>query len=364
MKRGIYFFFILMLLISNIFFLSCNLLSGANNKVTVAIMTNLNKASEIGESEVLMSKLYLKLNPNTKIKIEYFNDGWDKELVNNALDKIISKKIKFLITSHTSTVANVIFDRINSNKILTFVLGATTTNLSGKDDYHIRLINDVKNEQYQIAGYINKLEGNKLILFIDTYNKGYTLIAKDFFKTKISKNIIKEIYFDATNFDILNIEQSIANDIFDIVYFIVGSKLIQIGSIAQLLYYKNNRCKIVYTPWVMNESLLKIMGPAYKNSIFSSFLPSPSENKNLEFIKNSFFYEYNFYPTNISYKIYEALEVLDYSFKNEKTTPEDIKKLLLDGKKVKTYFETIKLDNFGDFHSELFFFNNLSTFYH
>ncbi|MFN3411845.1 MAG: hypothetical protein ACK4YF_06790, partial [Exilispira sp.] len=176
MKRGIFFIFILILLILNISLLSCKLLSRINQKVTVALMTNLSKASEIGESEVLMSKLYLKLNPKSRIKLQYFNDGWDKELVNNALDKIISKKIKFLITTHTSTVANVIFDRINSNKILTFVLGSTTTNLSEKDDYHIRLINDVKNEQYQIAGYINKLEGNKLILFIDTYNKGYTLV--------------------------------------------------------------------------------------------------------------------------------------------------------------------------------------------
>lgn len=364
MKRGIFFIFILILLILNISLLSCKLLSRINQKVTVALMTNLSKASEIGESEVLMSKLYLKLNPKSRIKLQYFNDGWDKELVNNALDKIISKKIKFLITTHTSTVANVIFDRINSNKILTFVLGSTTTNLSEKDDYHIRLINDVKNEQYQIAGYINKLEGNKLILFIDTYNKGYTLVAKDFFKSKISKNIIKEIYFDATNFDISNIEKSLGNDKFDIAYFIVGSRLVQIGSIAQLLYYKNLRCKIVYTPWVISENIIKIMGPAYKNAIFSSFLPSPYENKNLEFIKNSFFSEYNFYPTNISYKIYEALEILDYSFKNENTTPEDIKKLLLEKKEVKTYFETVRLDNFGDFHSQLFFFNNLSTFYH
>jgi len=359
MKVKLLLFLLVFLFIFLFFTQSCSI-----NKIDVALMTKLSRASEIGESVILMAKLYLKLNPKSRINLEYFNDGWDKELVNIALEKIKKKKIKFLLTTHTSTVANVIMDKINSEKILTIVLGATTNNLSGKDDYHFRLINDVEHEQTQIADFINKLEGKNLILFIDTFNKGYTFIAKEFFNKSIKKNFVKTIYFDATNFDAEKIDNSIGKTQFDIAYFIVGSGFTQIGSIAQILHNKNKDCKIIYTPWVMNEELIKIMGPSYKNAIFSSFLPSPIENKGLEQVKNEFFNQYELSPTIISYKIYEALEILDYTFKKGKINPETAKEFLLKNREIQTYFEKIIFDENGDFISSLFFFNNLGSFYH
>ncbi len=332
-------------------------------KIKVGIMTNLTSASEIGESEILMSKLYLKQNPDSKISLEYFNDAWDPKIVKLTIGQVLKRNIKFLLTTHTSTVANEVSKIIDDNKILTFVLGATTTSLSSKDDYHLRLINDVENEQRYIAKFINSLEVKTVLLFIDEHNKGYTYLAKDYLKKDLKKEIIQEIYLDATNFDIKKIENSINFNKFDIAYFIVGAGLIQIGSICQLIYNKDKNCKFIFTPWVMNEKLIKMLGDSYKNSIFSSFLPSPSGNKNLSSLKESFYSEYKFYPTIIAYKIYEALEILDYSFKNGYKKPENVKEFLIQKGRIQTYFETINLNKFGDFNSNLFFFYDLNSFY-
>jgi ABC-type branched-subunit amino acid transport system substrate-binding protein len=350
-------------LILLIFILAFISVSCANQKIKVALFTNLEKASKIGESEVSMLKLYFKLNPKSKIKAEVFNDGWDKTLVHNALNELIKRKIKFLITTHTSTAANEIAEDINKNKILNIVLGATTTNLSGKDDFHIRLINDVEEEQKKIANYINSLPDSNLLLLIDDVNKGYTFLAKEYFKNSSNKDKIYEIYFDANNFEIESIDKSIGSLKYDLAYFIVGGGNIKIAAIAQLIYKKNSKVKIVFTPWVISKKLLNLLGPAKDSAIFSSFIPLIERSEKLNIIKNSFLKEYGFYPTNLSYKIYEALQILDFAFENGKFDPIDVKAFLLNQDSIETYFESVKFDRFGDFKFDLFFSNDLSQFY-
>lgn len=354
-------FFIPLILLILIFTFA--LPSCLNQKVKVALFTNLEKASEIGESEVSMLKLYFKFNPKSKIDAEIFNDGWDKELVHDALNKSLKRKIKFLITTHTSTIANEIMDDVNKNKILNIVLGATTTNLSGKDDFHIRLISDVEDEQKKISKYINSLPGRDVLILVDDVNKGYTFLAKEYFLKFTNKNKIHELYFDANNFEIESIDKSIGSLKYDIAYFIVGGGNSKIASIAQLLYKKNSRVKIIFTPWVISKKLLDILGPAKNSAIFSSFIPLIEKSERLKIIKNSFLKEYGFYPTNLSYKIYEALQILDLAFINGKFEPSEVKNFLLNQEAIETYFEIVRLNQFGDFQSELFFFNDLSQFY-
>lgn len=359
MKNTIYIHFILLLILS--FF---TLLGFSKNKIDVALFTNLTNSTEIGENEVMMTKLYFKLNPKSRIKLEVFNDGWNKDMVHNAMDKLLRKNIKFLITTHTSTVANEIANDINKNNILTFVLGATTINLSQKDDFHIRLICDVKEEQTQIANYINNyIKGNNITLIIDTYNKGYTHLAKEYFVYNCNKNIVNTIYFNANNFNIDTIEKSFTTFNFDIAYFIVGSGFSKVGSIAQFLYLKNMNIKLFFTPWVLTQKLNNILGPARKNAIFTSFLPNPANNEKIRFLKNKFYCEYKIFPANTSYKVYQALELIDLAFSNDITNPLEVKRYLLNQKSLNTYFQTFILDKYGDFYSNLFFFNDLQSFY-
>ncbi len=359
MKTRVYAFLIFLVIF--VFFL---LSSCMNNKIKVALLTNLSRANEIGESEILMSKLYLKTNPKSKIQLEYYNDGWDKELVHIAIEKVLKNKIKFIITTHTSTVANEIIDIVNNNDMLSFVLGATTINLSNKNDNNFRLISDVKEEQTQIANYVKKLNVRNITLLIDTKNKGYTFLARDFFKNNFKNEIIKEIYFNAQDFNIDSIIKSIDfiknNELF---YFIVGSGSTQIGAIAQAIYNKNKNIKIFFTPWVMNEEIVKILGNAIESSIFSSFLPSPLQNEKINLIKSKFYEEYDIYPTIISYKVFEALELLDYCFSKKFYTPAKVKKLIISIKNFQLSFEDLIFNENGDFNSKIYFFNDLKSFY-
>lgn len=359
MQKKIWVILFLIFLIFTSSFFSCT-----DQKIKVALITNLTKASEIGESEVLMSKLYLKLNPDSKIKIEYFNDGWDKDLVKKAIKEVLNKKIKFLITTHTSTVANEILDIINSNDILDIVCGATTINLSHKDDNHVRIVADVEEEQRQIANHINELKGKTVVLLIDSVNRGYTFLAKDYFKKYCNKNIFQEIYFDAENFNIDDLSSSFQNiNNIDFAYFVVGSGFKRIGAIARFLLLKNKNIKIVFTPWVINQKLINIIGLKSDNIIFSSFLPDFSNNMEINDIKNKFFKEYNIFPTIISYKVYEALEILDFAFKNKFIKPVEVKKFLLEKKQIPTFFEDIIFDQYLDSHTKLYFLSNLYSFY-
>ena len=149
-------FLILTIFGMSLLIISCN----KGKKIKVAIMTKLEKASIVGTSEVNVAKVFVEDNNIEDIELLPFDDGWDEDKTIAAYNELKQQGIDFIITSHVSKCALAISERTNKDKKLTFVTGAATNELSGKDDLIIRVIQDVEQEQKSIAEYISNYSYN------------------------------------------------------------------------------------------------------------------------------------------------------------------------------------------------------------
>ena len=357
MKNKKYFSLSLILLIFFLFFFiySC----GLKSKIKVAIMSKFDRASSVGESEVLMAKLYLEQNPKSRIDIKFYDDGWDPKKAQITFEEVINDNIKFIITADTSTATLAYYDRLVKEDIFCINCGATSTLLSNKDDNLFRIIPDLFYEQLQIANYINSLNGKNLLLIVDTQNKNYTYPSFEYIKDHVSTKKIQTLFIDGELFNIEAVKKSLSGKRYDICYFLVGSGMVKIGAIAQILYNTNAHCHFIFTPWVISVGIAITLGPAINNCTFASLYQSPDNNKDFNQLINVFKSKYGFSPTITSYKIYEAMQILDRAFSNHCTDPKSVKNYFKENPNQKTLLEEIVFNEYGDCISDIYFLKEI-----
>jgi len=139
-------------------------------KVKIAIMTKLESGSIVGVSEVNAARMFIEEKGIKNIELIPFDDTWEPDKTVKAYEAVKKSGIKIIITSHTSSCAMAISDMVNRDKILMFVTGAATDKLSDSDDYIIRNIQDVRQEQKIIADYIKSRNISSLLIIKDKEN--------------------------------------------------------------------------------------------------------------------------------------------------------------------------------------------------
>ncbi len=293
------------------------------------------------------------------IEIFPIDDGWEPGKTKVAYEEVKKRGIKFLITSHVSTCALAIADEINRDHILTFVTGATTDALSGKNDFIFRNIQDVRYEQASIAHYIGGLPQKKLLIIRDTDNDGYAVPALKYFEMAVNKPVSR-IDISISKLDLNVLAEKIKTYEFDILYLLIGGYKSGSGSIAHLAKKIQPKTVIVFTPWMKTPSLLETAGKAIRDSITPSHYPpraqAPAINDYIEHFKKRFGYA----PTFISLNVHSALQIISEAVAAGKRTPEQMREYILHKRTFKTDFGTVTFDEFGDVRMPLYFITDLA----
>ncbi|AEJ20931.1 hypothetical protein Spica_2838 [Gracilinema caldarium DSM 7334] len=336
--------------------------------IQVALLTKLDAGSIIGTSEIAAVKEFERTHPNSRIQIIPFDDGWDPERTKQAYKEVQNMNIQFLITSHTSTCAIEIAKDINLDKRLTIIAGATTTVLSDKDDYILRIIPDLNQEQAVIAQKISSLQPKKLLIIRDLSNSGYTIPAQEAFLTelnRVSPNItVRTFDFDANQFNIEELDPVLQAEIFNVLYLLIGGYKNIAGNIAQYSYQFQPQSTIVFTPWMHNRELVNSAGPAINHALLPSLFPSRKIDPKIEAYMSALETNFHVSPTIISLKVYQALELLDQAFKAKAVTPDQAKKWLLSKKILSTRLGTITFNAFGETIEDYYFITDISGEFH
>ncbi len=332
---------------------------GNTDKTTVAIMTKLESGSIVGSSEINAARLFLEDHKIKNIDIFPIDDGWEPGKAKLAYEEVKKRGIKLLITSHVSTCAVAISNEINRDHILTFVTGATTDQLSGKNDFILRNIQDVGYEQASIADYIGSLPQKRLLIIRDMDNDGYAIPALKYFEKALKKQTpVIDISISRLDLNVLGGKMR-AYD-FDILYLMIGGYKSVSGSIAQLAKKIRPNTIIIFTPWMKTPALLETAGGAIKDSVIPSHYPPktqvPAINAYIDHFKKRFGYA----PTFISLNVHSALQILSDAVSAGRRTPEEIRDYILNKRTFQTDFGTITFDEFGDVRMPLYFITDLA----
>lgn len=325
----------------------------------IALMTKFESGSIIGSSEAGAVNLYLEEKGIKNIEIIYADDAWDPKKAVTAYEELKGKGIDILITSHISTCAVAIADMINRDRILTFVTGAVTDELSGIDDYILRNIQDVDKEQKSISEYIKNNFPKPLLIIRDNNNYAYTDPALKYFLKYFGRENVSVVDVSMSSIDYLKLEKDIKKTRFSSVYLLIGGYKIGAGSIAQMVRKMNPFSSIIYTPWMNTPSLLETAGSSITGSVMPSHYPSKKTDASLNAYLNRFRDKYGYAPTFISLNVYTAFELIDRAIKSGASDPDSIKNYLLKSGEIKTEFASTLFNQWGDVDAPLYFITDI-----
>ncbi len=328
-------------------------------------MTKLESGSLIGSSEVSAARLFESDHPDTRISVEAFDDGWEPGRARATFLTVRARKFRFLVTSHVSTCALAIADDINEAEILTFVAGATTDEISGKDDWMLRNIADVNAEQRSIAAFVGSIPGSRILIVRDTENGAYTTPAYKNFVAGLAggpyANGIRLIDFKASDPQMDEFRAGFAGNGYDVLYLLIGGYKSVAGNIAQLSWNVRPDAVILFTPWMRTPDLLPAAGGALAGSIMATHYPARGEDARIDTYIERFKSFAGFAPTYISLNIYQALEILDAALTAGKSSPAAVKAWILAHGSFQTSLGSVVFDSFGDSSSELHFVRDIAS---
>jgi branched-chain amino acid transport system substrate-binding protein len=336
----------------------------AQPKIPVALLTKLNAGSIIGTSEIAAVKEFERTHPESLIQVVPIDDGWDPVRTKEAYSLVRKNDIKFLITSHTSTCAVEIVNDINQDKRLAIITGATTTKLSGKDDYILRIIPDANQEQRAIAHKIAELQTKRLLIIRDISNPGYTLPAQEAFLSELNRLypqiLVRSQDIDANQLTLRDLDSIFSSEVYDILYLLIGGYKNIAGNIAQYYYNFQPKTTIVFTPWMNNKELVNTADPALAHAIIPSLFPSRTVDPKIEAYMSSIETNFRLSPTIISLKVYQALELLNLAFNAGARTPLKAKTWLLSQKTIETRLGSISFVAYGESSAEYDFITDIA----
>lgn len=327
--------------------------------IPIAVMTKLQSGSLVGTSEINAARMFLADHNIRSIRIVPIDDGWDPQRVKAAYDEVRKQGIRLLITSHVSTCAVVIRDEINRDRVLTFAAGATTDQLSRRDDYIFRPIQDVQSEQESIADFLNRLPPQSLLIVRDVDNPGYTEPALAHFRRNVRKADVRLIDIHMDRLDLPALEKQMRERDFTILYLIIGGYKSASGGIAQLASRIHPGLTVVYTPWMKTPAMLETAGDTIARSIFPSHYPPRPQSAAIDRYIRTFQERYKYAPTFISINVYTSLQILSQAIDRGYRDSEAIRAWLLRQRTFTTDFGVVRLDEYGDTRQPLYFITDL-----
>ncbi|KLO23828.1 hypothetical protein X275_01950 [Marinitoga sp. 1197] len=278
----------------------------------------------------------------SNIKIYYEDAKGNAENSLKAYNKLKKKNVSIMIFATDSTSFNPVYPLLKKDKILGIGASITSDIYTNKDDWFVRVIPNNKNEQKQIAEYLNKKTDEILII------KGY---GNPIYINNSFENF-KNFYYGNINLIPLNTPENSIEKI-KLYYnnenyaYIMISSINKSALIINLLKKMNPKINIIILPWFNDKHLIDLLDNK-KNIILPYYFSNYSE------YSRKFKELYNVYPNIYANIIYETLEILYYTYKNTPNRSEEIKKYLLNNT-FNTSFGIVKFDKYGEINKKLLF---------
>ncbi len=328
-------------------------LHGRRLPVTVAVGVDLPlvEGAAIDPTDRHTAELFLEEHPRSPIRlVNLFNHPNDPSRAPHDIARLKRQGVNFFITTQASSQAVPSLSQFARADALALNVSATSTLLSGRDDFFFRRIPDVALEQRALARAIEQLPGRRLLLLQDSLNEAYT---DDAFATigpelrrsgrwQIQHQRLKFSDFDPRR------QQALLHGDFDALYLLAGDFNPAIGSISQLFHQLHPNAAIVLTPWARSPAIAENAGPANEHIQLLSTYPSRRHDAAVEGYFRRFRRRFGYAPYAMGMGTYQAMQLLDQAFRSGARTPEQVKRHLLSRSPHSTSFGPIRFDADGD----------------
>lgn len=327
--------------------------------VTVAVGVDrpLVYGAAIDPTDLNTAQLFLEDNSGSPIRLETMFNSTDPLQGPADVQALLDQGVRFFITTQTSSHAVPSLGLFADGRALAINVSATSTEMSDRDDYFLRIIPDLAQEQRAIAARINQLEGKRLLVMRDSRNFRYTEPALKHFLQALQADRPWEVTvrsFPADAFD-PNQEREVVSQPFDVLYVLGGDFLPTMGNLAQQFHQFNPAAPILLTPWARSPALLQNAGEARRQILIASPYPDRRADPAVDRYLNRHQQRFGYEPYAMGIGTRQAIELLDQAFRRGHRTPEAVKRYLLGEQPHQTSLGSVRFTPSGDVQAQFQF---------
>jgi len=281
-----------------------------------------------------------------KVKLLIRDNMFSRERAIKNVEELISEEVIALIGPATSTMSLEILDVINKHKITTISPTASSSELTNRDDYLIRIRSSNKEDARVLAQYVTKLKIKKLAIIYDETNPVYCLDFIKNFTQNSSKDLLVYPYPNNPNkTKYKKLSQLVLSKNSDAVLII--HETFTASLIIQHLRALNKELKIIISPWSKSDRLLENAGSRAEGVItVDLFEDSPRDERFLKF-KKRFFERFQYNPGFGATHGFEAVMVIKQAYELNPDSSK-LKETILNKREFEGLQGKILFDRYGD----------------
>ncbi|SFH70544.1 amino acid/amide ABC transporter substrate-binding protein, HAAT family [Tindallia magadiensis] len=295
-----------------------------------------------------------------EVKVVVKDDENDPQKALEADEALYQQGVKFIIGHMTSNMAEKTLPFINEKEILMVTPTMSSDELSGKDDYLIRVVSSNRDEAIFMAEiYHQKPEIRRVMVLYDQSNHAYTSVIRDFFaeffETEGEKQVMSLAFSSEKGIDYLETIEKVVDSQPDAL--IILSSAFDAAIFCQQIERMNVEMPILLSAWSMTTDLISHGGIAVEGVRIVSLMNQESEKKEYQDFADEYRQRYEEDPSFSAVFAHDAAMVLFEGIKaldSKEITPQQVKESIIDIGSFQGLQSLIEIDEYGDASREIF----------
>lgn len=293
---------------------------------------------------------YVEAHPQTRIRpVNHFNYV-EPVKAPRSIAVLKQKGVRFFLTTQASSLAVPSLGQFATGDALAINVSATSNALSGRNDFFLRVVPDLVQEQHAIAKALQRFPGRRVLVLHDTGNTAYTQPALTYFREEVARLGSWQVHarpLHVSSFDPRRARILMEGE-FDALFILAGSFQPTIGNISQLFHLLHPQAPILLTPWARSPLITQHSGPAAAYTWVVSPYPARSQDPQVNGYFRRFEQRFGYTPYAMGIGTHQALELFDRALASGAQSPAQVKRFLLGQPQHATSFGPIGFDATGD----------------
>jgi branched-chain amino acid transport system substrate-binding protein len=220
------------------------------------------------------AELFLEERPGSRIRLVNLFNRAEPERSAALIAELKARGVRFFVSTHPSSHALASLGEFSRGDALAINATAASSALSGRDDYFLRVVPDVRQEQRAIAAALHRLPGpdsgppvpgqpRRLLVLKDTANPAYSDTALAAFRAEVERLggwQLEVRPLRVGSFQPAQVRELMRSDV-DALYILAGLFQPAIGHLGQLFHQLHPQAPILLTPWARSPGVIGTLGP-------------------------------------------------------------------------------------------------------
>jgi branched-chain amino acid transport system substrate-binding protein len=304
------------------------------------------------------AELFLEERPGRRMRLVNLFNYPDAARSPANIAALKRQGVRFFISTHPSTHALASLGEFIDADALAINASAASSALSGRDDYFLRVVPDVRQEQRAIARAVHRLPDRRpdqlarrrLLVLQDTANPAYGNNALVAFRTELER--LGGWQLEVRRLRVGGFEprrdQRLMRGDYDAAYILASMFQPAIGNLSQLFHHAHPQAPILLTPWARSPAVIGNLGAARASTLLASPFQARSRNSEINGYFERFQRRFGYSPNAMSIATRQALELLDQALESGASSPDEVKRFLLSRPQHRTSLGPVGFDAYGD----------------